>query len=430
MRLIFNCKDPVVTSWFGTIEVWIIVIAVITALNVLVRMVPIVRYARLLQAGAQRPTPTATRWPHTVFFVPIRGGGEQSRTVLEHLLALDYPSFEVRVILDHPSDPAYPFVSALCQERNDPRLQVEFLREPATNRSLNCSALLQFLDRLDKSCELVGFCAGDMQFPRSYLREMAGPMLDPEVGSTLGNRWYQPQPRSWGSLVRYVWNAAAVVFMWIDEQPWAGSSVLRPNDIQRSGLRETWATGMVEDAPIKAAIRNIGLRMAFVPKLLVISSDELSLRACYEFIKRQFLWTRLYHPNWPLVPVSILSQALVTFLPWLVAIPLAAVGEFRSAALLATIGFIFWCCELTKLVVLDRAARKIAEMNGQPIPITSLGLWSRLFLVIPLTQIVNGLAVVACARLNRVQWSGIEYEIHRSGSVRRLNYFPVSKPPA
>ena len=187
---------------------------------------------------------------------------------------------------------------------------------------------------------------------------------------------------------------------------------------------------MVEDAPIKLAIRKLGLRMAFVPKLLVISYDKLGLGQCYDFIKRQFLWTRLYHPNWPLVPLSTLSQTLVMFLPWLLAIPLIARGDYGSGLILATIGLAFWCCEMAKLVILDRAARRIAEANGQPIPQSSLGLWFRIFLAIPLAQVISSLAVVASARLTRVQWSGIEYEIRGSDDIRRLNYYPVANAPS
>jgi hypothetical protein len=415
-----------VISWVGSLSVWIIALAIIAGLNVLIRLVPIVAYVRALYRGARRPLPTATRWPHISLFIPVRGGTDEAKAALEHLLALEYPRFDVHVIVDHPTDPAMQAISTLCRERNDPRLKVDFLREPAANRSLYCSALVQFFEQLDESCELIGFCGTDVQLPRWFLHEMAAPVSDPAVGSTLGNRWYQPQKSSWGSLVRYVWNAAAVVFMWVDQEPWGGASVLRPDDVRRSGLLETWRAGMVEDAPIKAAIQKLNLRMVFVPKLLVVNRDELDLKPCYDFLKRQFLWTRLYHPNWFLVPLSVLVQTVVMFLPWLLGIVAFVLGNSGAGLIAVATGLVFWCCEMAKLLIVDKAARRIATANEQPIPPTSWGVWFRIFLAIPLTQIVSFLAVFAAARLTRVQWSGIEYEIRGQRDIRRLHYFPVS----
>ena len=384
------------------------------------------QYVRRVYEAADRPVPTVSRWPRICVYVPVRGGGPTWRGALEHLLSLDYPDFEVFVVVDHPTDPATEVITSLIQERQDGRLRMEFLRDPSPHRSLYCSGLVQFFEQLDPSCELVAFCGADMHLPRSFFREMAAPMLAAEVGCTLGNRWYRPQMGSLGSIVRYSWNSGAVVPMWTSQIPWGGAAVLRPADIRRSGLLQAWSKGMVEDAPIRAAMQRLGLQLIFVPKLLVIHDDEIDLGPCREFIKRQLLWTRLYHPHWSFVVLHAILGTAAVYAPWLLAMFAIGVGHYAMATVLALTGFLYWCCQALLGAILEQAARKIAAANGQPLPRMKWSLMAKIFLAIPLTQLLFAMAVVSCTWLKRVQWSGIEYEIRDSYDVRLVQYHPVA----
>ena len=62
---------------------------------------------------------------------------------------------------------------------------------------------------------------------RTWLRELVAPLADPRVGAATGNRWYMPAEAGWAGLVRYLWNAAAVVQMYCYGIAWGGTLALK-----------------------------------------------------------------------------------------------------------------------------------------------------------------------------------------------------------
>jgi hypothetical protein len=156
-------------------------------------------------------------------------------------------------------------------------VQTTTLHEKRRTCSLIGSCLVQFVSELDDSCKLVAFADADMVVPPHWLREMASALVDPTVGTTLGNRWYAPSSAKWGTLVRYMWNVGAVVPMWLFDIPWSGASVMRLSDVHRSGLAEQWGHGMVEDTPIKTAVQSLGLKLTFMPQLINVNREDIPL---------------------------------------------------------------------------------------------------------------------------------------------------------
>src|SRR5262249_25516930 len=146
------------------------------------------------------------------------------------LLIQDYPDFELRIIVDSREDPAWDLVQEILRQHkadeaslnNSARkygscsgIHLTTLREKRQTCSLIGSCLVQFVGERDDSCKLVAFADADMVVPPYWLRELAGALVDPAVGTTLGNRWYAPSTAGWGTLIRYLWNVGAVVPMWL-----------------------------------------------------------------------------------------------------------------------------------------------------------------------------------------------------------------------
>ncbi len=397
----------------------------------LLQAVPVFLYWRTMGRRDDKSQHSLASWPRIDIFVPVRAGGLHLRSALEHLLSLDYPNFHVRVVVDHPTDAANSMIESMQLRQYDPRLNVEWLENRAANRSLLCSSLVQFYEKLDDSCDLIAFCGADMNLPKRFLHDLAVAMQAPEIGSTLGNRWYVPQPQNWGSVVRYTWNAGAVVPMWVAQIPWGGACALRPADVQRSGLIDVWKAGMVEDAPIKSAIDKLGMQLKFVPNLLVVSHDTITLADFFEFLKRQLLWTRLYYPNWAAVVINALLLNLTMLIPWVLACVAIWENDLRLGILFAAAGLSYWCGLAFLIWLVDQAATGVIRANGQKVCSKSFSLWMRIFVVIPIGQLAHTAAVVASCFLRKVSWSGIEYEIHGPKNIRLIRYMPAnpSTPP-
>lgn len=352
--------------------------------------------------------------------MPVRNGGPDLRRALEHLSSLDYPNYYVHVVIDRPDDPAVPIVCELRERFADGRLRYEFLTERPATRSLLCSALVQVFNRLDDDCDLLAVCAADMNFPSNYFINLTAPMTDPEIGCTLGNRWYHPPSDSFGSIMRYLYNAGAIIPMWLLSIPWGGAAALRPDDVRRSGLLERWKRGMVEDAPIAEAVRRIDKRLAFVPELIVPNDDPIGTAACYEFLKRQLMWTRLYHDHWPSVVVGTALTTAVTLSPWCAAAVALLADRPATAGTFAAVGFAYWCGFALLLWVLQHTVQGILERNGQRAPSWSPGLMLRITAAIPLALLFYCAAMVQTTFLRRVRWSNVEYEIRGPYDVRMI----------
>ena len=59
--------------------------------------------------------------------------------------------------------------------------------------SLVCSSIIQAFDTVADRCDIIVFCAADTIVPAHWYWEVAAAMADPQVGCTLGNRWYWPE---------------------------------------------------------------------------------------------------------------------------------------------------------------------------------------------------------------------------------------------
>ena len=270
--------------------------------------------------------------PRIAVLMPLRGADPFLPQAIRSVLGNNYPDLQLRIVVDNREDPAWEIVEDTVKSLGTDNVHVSVLREKPQQRSLICSSLIQAFDESEETCDLVCFCAADMVVPSNWYSEMAKAMRDPETGSLLGNRWYMSAEGRWGSLVRYAWNAGAVVLMWLFKIPWSGALALRPADVHRTGLRRMWETSMVEDVPVYDAMRRSGLEMRFVPSLTIVNREEIGLGGAFRFMKRQMIWARLYHPRWALVVAHSLMGLLSLAVPLAVAGWASAAGEFGVAA--------------------------------------------------------------------------------------------------
>lgn len=366
------------------------------------------------------------RWPKYAIGLPLRGADPCLAEALGSLLNQDYPEFEIRIIVDGETAPARRVVEAVVKSRGARNVTIEPLRAPSATCSRYAAALAQYLNSLDDSVELVAFADADMIVPPDWLRHMAAALADPRVGGTLGNRWYLPESARWGSLVRYLFNVGAVVPMWLFEIPWTGALSLRLADMRRAGLADKLKRGMTEDAPVKSALAELGLRLKFVPFLTIPNREEIALPNCYQFIERQILWTRLYHPNWIFVVGYAVLSTTAMFGPIPAAIYFAAVG--RTALVGTTLGYAvgYVAAMLLLLTLVAAANRRILRAAGERLPAPTLDRACRLAAAMPIAQAFFLLSTLRSQFLRRIRWRGVLYEIRGPWEIRVVEDRPVA----
>lgn len=356
--------------------------------------------------------------PEAAILLPLRGADARLEDTLRRLIRQDHPNYTVRVVVDNPTDPAFEVAKRVAQESEGERLRIATIQQRRTTCGLQCSALFEAAEQLEESVVDVATIDGDVVVHPSWLRELVAPLHDPSIGASFGNRWFTPQNGEWGAVVRYLWNAAAIVPMWIFGIPWGGTFAIKKKWLIETGLMDQWTRVMVHDAPVPYLLQQKGLKVKFVPSLMMPIGEACELGFCFQFLKRQMLWTRMYHPNFTAVLLhavvtSALAIAILIAVCWSM-----AVGEWTAAAWLIGSCLAYLLAMIVLLGVIDRAViTVIARRGDEQIRYRRLT-WLQLLIAIPLTQFVYTLATMAAKFARKIKWRGVTYVMNTPYDVK------------
>lgn len=394
----------------------------------LAQTLPALGFLRALGRGNVTP-PADAACPKAAIVLCLRGCDPFLNRCLEGLLRQDYPQYDVWIIIDREDDPAWSVVQETIARLDAQNVYVQSLQQRLKTCALKCSSLIQAVGSLDDSYQVVALTDGDTLVHPTWLRELVAPLDDPQVGVASGNRWYMPSDASWGSLVRYVWNAAAVVQMYLNRFTWGGSVALAASVFRDPGLAERWRQSVSSDTVILDVVRRQGLRAAFVPSLMMVNRESCTLGQFYRWVQRQMLVGRLYHPGWPVVllhgaaTTAALAIAVATVVASLVQ------GQWMAAAWIAAGLLAFEAMMLGLLAALEACVRRVVRARGEPAGWLTPAAALRGLLAIPLTQIVYAAALGRASTIRTVNWRGAVYRIEGPWNVRLIEDRPIHHAP-
>jgi cellulose synthase/poly-beta-1,6-N-acetylglucosamine synthase-like glycosyltransferase len=405
-----------------------IAVTCVLVLAVLYQAVVTVVFARVFWRGEVDPSPGGFA-PKASIVLSLRGADPGLLENLQRLMQQDYPDYDLRIVVDRPEDPAWTIVQQATELTGAKNVHLSALRSRRTTCSLKCSALVQAIGELDQDCQIVALADADIQAPPDWLRQLVSPLRDERVGATFGNRWYIPPQGRGGSLVRYLWNAAAVVPMYLLSIPWAGTFAIRAAVLRHSGLLDLWSRSMVDDGPVRRALQAQGLRVQFVPALMMVNREECSWSFTQNFITRQLLWTRIYHPHWFVVLLHALASTGLLVLAVLLVLYGLLAPHWEIAAWAGTGLVVEQLAMLALLYLLDRCIGRVVEARGECRTQWSL-VWSlRLFALLPVAQSMHLVAALRAHFQRLVVWRGVRYQIDGPWDIRLLEYRPFAPQP-
>lgn len=366
------------------------------------------------------PLSSNAELPRVAVLLCLRGADPNLDLCLRRLLAQDYPDYEIFIAVDSKSDPAWAVVQQAIRSSGFEHVHVSPLRNRLSTCSLKCSSLVQLLDEVDESHEVIVLADSDLESHRSWLRQLVAPMSDGRVGATFGNRWFMPEAGWTGSLVRQLCNAPSIVVMFAAQIPWGGSLAIRSSVVREGRLKEKWSRAIVDDAPVRSAVRQQKLRLQFVPSLLMANREDCDLRFAYTFLRRQLTWTSTYIRSWwPL----LLSYSLASVGLWLTAVALAIVclakGMTAEAWLLAGGAGILGGVAPALWFVLDASARRVIRRQGERAERARFRPL-RFAVAAVLSTAFHLAAAVAATFGRRITWRGVRYEIAGPWDIRVL----------
>ncbi|MDR3232372.1 MAG: glycosyltransferase family 2 protein [Planctomycetaceae bacterium] len=402
------------------------------ALFVIIAVIDLVHYAVLFifLRGIHRKEwtkPEKLFTPKTAVCLALRGADPFLKRCITGLLTQDYPNYSVRLIVDSQEDSALPIVQRILEEiphRCACSVDIMTVTEHNETCTLKCNSLLHALETLDPSFEVFAVCDADTLVHPSWLRDLVEPLSDPGIAAATGYRWYVPEKPNTGSLVRYLWNAAAVVQIYLYRIAWGGSMALRRDLF--GNVAKSWRTAFTDDASLAPALKAAGCKLVFVPPLFMVNRETVTLSAFHRWVKRQLLCAKLHHPSWN----NVAAQGILITLPLLAAVGLFVAGmcygDWRTAVWSAAAVALYWGGVYGTLPIMEGAIRKMLRERGERAERWS---WKRMLLtlaVIPVTQLVYTSALLRLYFVRRVEWRGAEYEI-AGKNVRLITYQPYTQ---
>lgn len=391
---------------------------------VVVQGLVVAAYVRLIRRATPGGIVSAAANAKAAIVLAVRGVDPQLPTVLAGLLDQDHPDYSVFIVVDSVADPAWPVVDEILRQSSGKNARVAVLRERLGACSLKCSALAQAVEDLPTDVEVVAFIDADALPHRSWLRDLAARLAEPRAGAAHGNRWYLPAERSHGSLVRHYWNAGAVVQVWFNGIPWAGSMALRRRTIEASGVVPSWRRSLSVDGAVGRKMKQAGLTVEFVPEVMMINGEHVSRKAFASWLVRQLVAARSSGSGWPIV---LLHACLIVFCvgapPGLIAAALL-VGDLPSAVVATAAAVAYWCACMGFTAAINHAVRGVVTRQGHSLPSPSssvVDVWRHLAAVID-AHVVQLDSLIRATVCRKVSWRGIEYEVRGAEEVRMITY--------
>jgi GT2 family glycosyltransferase len=352
---------------------------------------------------ARRLAETSSYQPPATVIVPVKGPDEGLRENLAALAALDYPDYELIVAArnaeDIPPGVLPPAVKIVLAHGDD---------EATGEKVQNLKAAVRAARRRS---DVFVFADSDGRPERGWLRALVAPLAEPGVGASTGFRWFTPEPPTFWTLMRSVWDAVAAGRLGPGDNPfvWGGATAVLKDTFVEAGILESWKSTVSDDYALAAAIHAAGLTIAYAPGALTPSYDRMTAREFFSWIRRQMTITRVYRPGlwWPAL------VAHVFYCGGMAASIAASVQGDRLAewALLAQLS-------PGMLKGLNRAVLAKAALPGHEA-------WFRRHhwvhaTWVPLATWIWLIALLSSAFGNSIRWRGYRYDLRRNAALKQL----------
>ncbi len=372
--------------------------------------------------------PAAEPCPNVAVVLCLRGADPSLDACLNGLLNQDYPHYHLQIVVDHVDDRAFGKVHEILARgiRPQVQVQVDVLEKHCPTCSLKVCAQLQAVAKLEEKMDVVVLIDADSIPAPDWLRAMVAPMADPKVGAATGIRWFAPVDGGFGSLVRHIFNAGSYPQMFAFDHAWGGSVAIRMELFRRSNLKQRWCQALCEDSAITGPMREMGLKMVWVPAATNTNQESITFDASLRFVQRQLLCVRLDHVDWPiLLACNMYNSFAVTALAILTGVSIY-LERWDWAGMAAGLIGLFAGGMFSGLLTAEFVIRRNYRLRGVPIPPI---VWNwKMIPAFVFTQFICMRYLWRAHHLKQVAWRGIQYAIQGPGNIRLEKYEPYQPP--
>ncbi|QEG34974.1 glycosyltransferase [Bythopirellula goksoeyrii] len=371
--------------------------------------------------------------PNAAIILAARGASPTLNECLTRLAGQDYPRYQVYAVIDHPTDPANAIIQEWSAKNPGTSLEISYLENPLSNAYLKTSAVMQCIGSLPDNVGAVVLADADTLTYPTWLRDLIRPLLVEGVGLVTGNRWYDPTVHSVGGLTRFFYNTLCVPPMYFIRATWGGSLAIKRSLFNTESYHDGIADSFSEEVIFQKLTRHAGLSIEVQPDVMILNQESCSLSAVFNFMKRQLLWTRLYHPGW--IPLLIgLSLVYIVFTGFLCVGVCGLISGYGRLGGIMLGGLVLEIisCQILSEWLHRSISRRALKVQGIEFPKIDWPARCRMLGVLPVSFVIISYAMFAAAIAKRVKWSGITYEVIPPDGIHMLEYLTmneVSKTP-
>jgi cellulose synthase/poly-beta-1,6-N-acetylglucosamine synthase-like glycosyltransferase len=401
-----------------------IVLSILLVCAALVHCVIVFYFRTMVMLGSQ-PDLGAHDHGLASVILSVRGCDPGLRMTLIQLLSQDYDNFEIHLIVDHRSDRAWQLVHEVKREFDvNGRLTIHEMTRPLKTCGLKCSALLQGLDNIHPNSKYLVLIDADVVPPATWLRQLIAPLSDRKIGVVTGNQWFEPADNSVGSLLRSLRYAGALVPTAIYSNPWAGTFAMRMRDVRRARLPKIWRKSIVDDGPIRQALKPLGLQIHFAPALIMVNRERCTLKFVCEYVARTLTWSKMYEPtflNTIVHCVAVVGLLILAMASFVVAVGL---GAWQAALVLAAGLIVSSLLNLASYFLVRGTVSISSNLEGRGFTVARRGRFLKLLFLTPVACLIYGYSCFRAARNQQICWRQITYELRGKSEVKMLRYHP------
>ena len=253
-----------------------------------------------LYTRRERNTKRPDYTPKTAIIAPHYGWDAETEAHAKGLLHQDYAGeYEVFFVTHQKADTGHDVSYPHLCEIAEPHPNVHVLLAPNIvdndlGRSQKVQNLLTAIEKLPDDIKVIAFVDADVAIREDWLTLLVNPLQEPEIGTTVGGRFYFPQTWNIASLAESIWVNFQMSFQ--GDHPltmvWGGSNAFRREMLEKAQILERWEQATIEDLNTTLAMRDVKHKVHFVPDCVAVThTANRTWHQVIEFTNRQVIMT-------------------------------------------------------------------------------------------------------------------------------------------
>jgi cellulose synthase/poly-beta-1,6-N-acetylglucosamine synthase-like glycosyltransferase len=255
--------------------------------------------------------------PKTALIVPCKGLDLGFERNIGSLFKQEYDNYLLWFVVEAEDDPAYKALLELKEGLGQSSKAIEikiWISGKGTTCSQKIHNLLYCCERVPEDVGVLAFADSDIEVRRDWLSHLVYPLRQEKNGVASGYRWFVPEKNNLATLALSAGNAKVAQLLGnsIFNEAWGGSMAVRVKTFRELEMDKIWPHALSDDLSLSETVKKAGLKVAFVPACLAASYEVTNWSNAFEFVRRQFLITKVFSPGTWWFSITAMSGSVLT----------------------------------------------------------------------------------------------------------------------